>query len=44
MTEAERGIRYTPTRRRMLRDSMFATLGIVLRIGAQAGIAQFVAP
>ena len=29
MTEAEGGIRYKPTRRRMLRDSMFATLGIV---------------
>ncbi len=28
MTEPGRGIRYTPTRRRILRDSMFATLGI----------------
>jgi len=29
MTEAERGITYTPTRRRLLRDSMLTTLGLV---------------
>jgi peptide/nickel transport system substrate-binding protein len=29
MTEAERGFRYQPTRRRFLRDSMFTTLGLV---------------
>jgi len=29
MNEAERGIRYQPTRRRILRDSMFASLGLV---------------
>ena len=29
MSEAERGLRYQPTRRRLLRDSMFATLGLV---------------
>ena len=29
MTEAERGISYKPTRRRLLRDSMFTTLGLV---------------
>jgi len=39
MTEAERGIaiRYTPTRRRFLRDSMFTTLGLVAA-ACQAGV------
>jgi peptide/nickel transport system substrate-binding protein len=36
MTEAEKGFRYTPTRRRFLRDSMLATAGVIAASACQA--------